>query len=845
MNTRQTLMAATLISAGMLSGAGGLTPEAASMIRKTDLGRQEIVHRGDTLVREGHKLFEKKDYFGARDKYIEAVKLFRRFPSRFFQEKVEFCQKEIAACYFAKANEAARHADKMALASDFDEAIKICKEAIKYCPEQADELEKRIVLYEKRRDIVTERSAFTAGRLIPNKDAQDYQIQVLLEQARRLTLMKDYSTALVKYNEVLLIDPFNADATQGKRVIAHRISVTADNRYVNTHRKVMAEVEWKYAIPIIPEVSGEAANVVETNQPKPKNTELKMSPLRVKLDEIIIPAHSYMDTSISAVIKNLQDLSRANDLKSKRGVNIVYIPDARNIDETPEEKKAREDAEAKRKEAKKNQQKNSKKNANDGDEEEASEESEDDADVNDKRITLEGGKRSLFGVLSSLCEVGELNMQVEDFAVIITPKNVTLSNMELMTFPVTIPQNLASMRPDEISKEIKMTLETKSGNRNIFPSGSSIYYNPYTKRVSITNTVENLRVLQGVIEQVFRPKTGTMVQIMIKLIDINQEDLDELAFNWQLAVNSNQSRVVNQRNEVIRIPTGDKDENGNPKYTTVTRPRYDLSRKMVTELNNPLLRYYTSAGDANVGNVDDSLLSWVWENEKGTRLVASMFALNQADSADVLMSPRVTVKANHVATVKMVEHRYFPEPVWNTIDVPEQDDATFRATAQPSLEEEEELGINFTIRPEVTDAGDLITAEVHVPFKTLAGWMEYDTRKIDKDGNVEDGDYYRMPIFNTPEIKTRVTVRDGETVIVGGIVSDQTSTINDKIPILGDIPFIGRFFQSKGSKSVKRNLLVFMTCRLVKPDGSPVNPEPRQLRDGTYSKGLPRFGSTL
>ena len=143
MNTRQILMAATLISAGMLSGAGGLTPEAASMIRKTDLGRQEIVHRGDTLVREGHKLFEKKDYFGARDKYIEAVKLFRRFPSRFFQEKVEFCQKEIAACYFAKANEAARHADKMALASDFDEAIKICKEAIKYCPEQADELEKR------------------------------------------------------------------------------------------------------------------------------------------------------------------------------------------------------------------------------------------------------------------------------------------------------------------------------------------------------------------------------------------------------------------------------------------------------------------------------------------------------------------------------------------------------------------------------------------------------------------------------------------------------------------------------------------------------------------------------
>lgn len=833
-------MTAALISSAALLTAAELNPEARELIRKTDLGRQEIVHRGDMLVREGHRLFEKKDYLGACAKYNEAVELFRKYPSKFFQDKIEFCQKEIAACYFAKANEAAAKADKMALASDFDEAIKLCIEAKKYCPEQADELERRIALYEKRRDIVTERGAYSVDRLIPNKEAQDYQIQILLEQARRLTLVKDFSAALVKYNEVLLIDPFNADATQGKRVVARQMSAAADYRYTSTHRKIMSEVEWKYAIPIVSEASGDAVNMVESNRPKPKNVELKKSPLRVKLDEIIIPAHSYMDTNISAVIKNLQDLSRANDLKNKRGVNIVYIPDARNVDETPEERKMREDALNKRKEAKKN----AKKNNNKEDDEEGSEESEEEEEVsvNDKRVTLEGGKRSLYGVLTSLCEVGDLNMQIEDFAVIITPRNVTLSNMELMTFPVTIPQNLSSMRPDEISKEIKMTLETKSGNRNIFPNGSSLYYNPNTKRVSITNTVENLRVLQGVIEQVYRPQTGTMVQVMIKLLDITQEDLDELAFNWQLAVNSNMERIKDAGSETIYKQTG-VDSEGKPVYQSVKRSRYDLSRRMIMEANNPLLRYYTSAGDITPGSVDGSLLSWVWQNEKGTRVVASMFALNQADSADVLMSPRVTVKDRHVATVKMIEHRYFPESEWNDIDLPEADNAFFRATAQPSLEEEEELGINFTIRPEVT--GELITAEVHVPFKTLAGWMEYDTRTYDAEGNVDDGNFYRMPILNTPEIKTRVTVRDGETVIVGGIVSDQTSSVNDKIPILGDIPFIGRLFQSKGSKSVKRNLLVFMTCRLVKPDGSPLYPEPRQMRDGTYSKGLPRFGSTL
>ena len=108
---------------------------------------------------------------------------------------------------------------------------------------------------------------------------------------------------------------------------------------------------------------------------------------------------------------------------------------------------------------------------------------------------------------------------------------------------------------------------------------------------------------------------------------------------------------------------------------------------------------------------------------------------------------------------------------------------------------------------------------------------------------MEDGNYYRMPILNTPGIHTQITAKDGETIIAGGVVADETSSVNDKIPILGDIPFIGRLFQSKGSKSSKRNLLVFVTFRLVKPDGSPVYP--RYQNDGLYPQGYPRFGSGL
>ena len=821
MNTRQILLsAAALLSAGVLSGAGKSTSEAEDMIRKTELNRQEIVHRGDFLVREGHRLFEEKNFFGARDKYMEAIKLFKRFPSKFFQDKVEFCQKEIAACYYAKANEAAEQSEKMALASDFDEAIKICKEAIKYCPEQADELQKRIGIYEKRRDTVIQQSAYTTARMIPDKEAQEYQIQILLEQARRLAAVKDYSSALVKYNEILLIDPYNSDATQGRRGIARRISLSGKNRYVNTHRRAVAEIEWKYALPIMPEASGNSENMVTTAVAKPEV--LRASFIQPKLERIKIRELAIDNKPISVAVNYLQEQSRNNDTDkdaATRGVNIIYIGDVRNLNESAEERKKREEARAKQQEEARKKKEAEKKNADGeaGDEENSEENSGDDEYANEPRVTLVADReRTLLEALTLLCQSAKpkLHMQIDDYAVVLTPEDVTLSNMLLRSYPVTISSSLEKETPEEISKSIKETLLAKADSKSLFPKGEVLYYNPDTKRVSVTNTRENHRVIQKLLEEYFSPKDTALVQVQIKLVDVNQNDLDELAFNWQMAVNSGMER-----------------QNADGK----------LSRRMITEENNPLLRYYDAAGSPVGADVNGSLLSWVWQNDKGTRVVASMFAMNQADSSDVLMSPRITVKSGIEATINLVEVHHFPDKEWNDIDVPMSDNARFYATAQPDLEDEQQLGIPFKVKPMVN--GNLITAELNIQFKTLAGWSEYDTRIFDEEGNVEDGNYYRMPIFNDPKIHTYVTARNGETIIAGGIVSDHTTSINDKIPILGDIPFIGRFFQSKGSKSTKRNLLVFVTFRLVKPDGSPV--DARNQRDGLFSQGYPRFTSGL
>ena len=58
--------------------------------------------------------------------------------------------------------------------------------------------------------------------------------------------------------------------------------------------------------------------------------------------------------------------------------------------------------------------------------------------------------------------------------------------------------------------------------------------------------------------------------------------------------------------------------------------------------------------------------------------------------------------------------------------------------------------------------------------------------------------------------------------MLGGLIREKLETIEDKIPILGDLPILGNLFKTKGERSVKSNLLIFVTARVVDPAGRPV-----------------------
>jgi general secretion pathway protein D len=77
-----------------------------------------------------------------------------------------------------------------------------------------------------------------------------------------------------------------------------------------------------------------------------------------------------------------------------------------------------------------------------------------------------------------------------------------------------------------------------------------------------------------------------------------------------------------------------------------------------------------------------------------------------------------------------------------------------------------------------------------------------------------------LPSFTVRQVLTTVNIWDGQTVMLGGLVSSSTQTEKDKVPVVGDLPIVGRLFQSQMKVAVKKNLMIFVTATIVDPAGN-------------------------
>ncbi len=714
-------------------------PSPDFTVRRSNVMRQALLFESDRKIAEANKAFLAGQYDKARDIYRSLMDDLSKSSGAIFDKRREFCQRRIEECYSKKAEEAMVKADDSVSVGDFEQAIKLCQEAILFCPARKVELEEKIAFYEKRRKAAISRESRNINILQPNYASDNYKIDLLIERGRGLVKREEYIRAKRCFEEVLLIDPYNDTAMQNLLAVNTLIQEAAKLRANATQRRAIAMNKWAGAVPVAQEANEEA---LQNNLVVPVDKiEANDDPIIQKLKSIKIKKIEFEDLGFEEVVSFLRGEAR----KANAEINFIFKP---NPDQTKE-----------------------------------------------VRISqLHKNNASLYELLLDLQDVHKfLNFRTDGRALFIAAAGVPLEKNDVKIFEVSLPSRIQSDNDLEeyvASYGIKFDKNLKQG----------VFRHRLDGLVLARHTPDNLVKIEQALDKLASDEPD-MVQIMFKFLEVRQDDLDELAFSWQYSRSGNNVAFTSGNTLLRHYSRGEGDE---------VTPRY--------------------SGTAQTEKVEDANIYFNWHDQKNT-LDFQLYALDWADNKSILYAPRVTTISNRVARVNISTKRHFTDE-WEFIDEEVGDRLRFEGAFMPDLALVRNIGLQpFDVTPQIS--GENITMTLKLSIKQYIGSTEY----IIEDG--DDPEKITKPIFNDRSINTHVTVRDCSTVYVGGVVTDVTDTVHDKIPILGDIPLVGRFFQSRYTKSEKVNLMVFVSCRIIKPDGSLRNP------DNAVQNGLPVFSNNM
>jgi len=228
-----------------------------------------------------------------------------------------------------------------------------------------------------------------------------------------------------------------------------------------------------------------------------------------------------------------------------------------------------------------------------------------------------------------------------------------------------------------------------------------------------------------------------------------------------------------------------------------------------------------------------SALGW---SVNGTNVDLAIRALSRKTGSDLMSAPKVTVLSGKRATITVAQELRYPESygdIESTVSSGDSDSGGSGISITAGTPQDfvtRNVGVEMTVTPNVEN-DDTISLILEPRVTEFEGFVEYGGPSVAIAGEavatVPAGFY--QPIFSVREITTEVTVYDGATVVMGGLTRDEVKTVNDKVPILGDIPGLGRLFRSEGETRQKRNLLIFVTANLVSPGGSPARQNYRNV----------------
>jgi general secretion pathway protein D len=390
-----------------------------------------------------------------------------------------------------------------------------------------------------------------------------------------------------------------------------------------------------------------------------------------------------------------------------------------------------------------------------------------------------------------------------------------------------------------------------------FPAGASATFWPHSGTLIVRNTQDNLDMVDALVDQAnaSQPK---QVAIESKFVEINQNNAKEFGFDWLLGPFSLNGKVFGSGGTV---------SNGVPLSNSAGTSNFPFNDPATGQPigQNPVTSGNRSGNFAISANALDALLvpglGEVAGVAPGVFGLAGVFtnpqfqvvirALNQKKGIDLLSAPSVTTKSGQRAIIEVIRELRYPRTYTQpqvpsisstTSTFPGQNTVVPVVVAPTTPQDWETRNTGVTLEVEPVVGGDATTIDLNLIPQVVEfeGFINYGSPIFaigvnslmlggGSTSQLLTANVINQPVFSTRKVTTSVSVYDGQTVVLGGLMREDVQKTEDKVPILGDIPLVGRAFRSNAEQHTKKNLVIFVTARIVTPAGIPLNEEEEGL----------------